>query len=89
MATVTGLISLINVVLSRDVPFCQMQQLQCLYHGSTKAYLCVPCVPFSTTDNFCYTGYDFNARFGQCRASEGNYLLAMLPKVFKVAGSKA
>jgi len=27
--------SLINVALSRDVPFHQLQQLQCLHHGAT------------------------------------------------------
>ena len=32
-----------NVTSSRDMPFCQRQQLQCLHHGSTKAYLCSLC----------------------------------------------
>ena len=39
MAIATGL-SLFNVASSRDLLFCQLQQLQCLRHGSTKAYLC-------------------------------------------------
>jgi len=46
-----GLISLlINVASSRDVPFCQPLQLQCLHHGSTKTYLYSPLflIPFST-----------------------------------------
>jgi len=34
--------SLINVPLSRDVPFHQLQQLQCLHHGSTFVPLCGP-----------------------------------------------
>ena len=42
-AIATALISsLFNVTLSRNVPFRQPQQLQCLHHGSTKAYLCFP-----------------------------------------------
>ena len=32
--------SLFNVILSRDVPFHQLLQLQYLHHGSTKTYLC-------------------------------------------------
>jgi len=36
--------SLFNVASSRDVPFHQPLQLQCLHHGSTKAYLCSPFV---------------------------------------------
>ena len=40
-AKAIGLISsLLNVTSSWDVPFRQPLQLQCLYHGSTKAYLC-------------------------------------------------
>ena len=42
-AKAAGLISsLFNVALSRDVPFCQPQQLQYLHHDSTKANLCSP-----------------------------------------------
>jgi len=51
-SNVMGLISsLFNVASSRNVPFCQLQQLQCLHHGSTKAYLCSPLfsILFSTT----------------------------------------
>jgi len=32
--------SLINITSSRDVPFHQPQQLQCLYHGATFVPLC-------------------------------------------------
>ena len=42
MAIATGLISsLFNVVSSRDVPFCQLQLLQCLHHtcSSTETYI--------------------------------------------------
>ena len=40
MAVATALISsLFNVSLSQDVPFPQLQQLQCLHHGSL---LCAP-----------------------------------------------
>ena len=47
MAIATGLISsLFNVASSRDVPFCQPQQLQCSYHGFTKNYLCSPLCSF-------------------------------------------
>jgi len=51
MAKATGLISsLLNIASSGDVPFRQPQQLQCLHHGSTKAYLCSPLssISFST-----------------------------------------
>jgi len=42
--------ALIDVALSRDMSFHQLQQLQSLHHGSTKAYLCSPLfsIPFST-----------------------------------------
>ena len=43
MAIATGLISsLFNVTLSQDVPFCQLQQLQCSHHVFTINYLCSP-----------------------------------------------
>jgi len=51
MAKATGLISsLFNVALSGDLSFRQPQQLQCLHHGSTEAYLCSPLssIPLST-----------------------------------------
>jgi len=42
-AKAMGLISsLFNVASSRDVPFCQLLQLQCSHHGSTKVLLCFP-----------------------------------------------
>ena len=51
MAKATSLIySLFNVTSSRDMPFCQPQQLKCLHNSSTKAYLCSPLyfIPLST-----------------------------------------
>ena len=51
MAKATGLISsLFNIASSGDVPFCQLQQLQCLHHGSSESYLCSPLssIPLST-----------------------------------------
>jgi len=43
MAKALGFISsLFNVTSSGDEPFHQLQQLQCLHHGSTEAYLCSP-----------------------------------------------
>jgi len=45
MDATTGLISsLDNIALSRDVPFCQPKQLQCMHHRLTLALLCVPCL---------------------------------------------
>jgi len=42
-ATTMGSISsLFNVASSWDVPFRQLLQLQCSYHGSIKTYLCSP-----------------------------------------------
>ena len=40
--------ALFDVTLSRDMPFRQLQQLQRLHYGSTKAYLCSPLcsIPF-------------------------------------------
>jgi len=47
MATATGSISShFNIASSGNVPFCQLQQLQCLHHGSTKAYLVLLFAPF-------------------------------------------
>jgi len=51
MNKATGLISsLFDIASSGDVPFRQPQQLQCLHHGATEAYLCSPLssIPFST-----------------------------------------
>ena len=39
-AIATGLISsLLNIASSQDIPFHQMEQLQCLHHSSTEVYL--------------------------------------------------
>ena len=50
MAIATGSISLLfNFALSGDVPFCQLQQFQCLYHGSIiipKLTFVLLCTPF-------------------------------------------
>ena len=47
-AKATGLIfALFDVASFQDVPFSQPQQLQCLHHVSTEAYLCSR-IPFST-----------------------------------------
>ena len=53
--------ALFDVTSSRDVPFHKPQQIQCLYHGSTKAYLCSPLfsIPFS---NLRYACYGFSVR---------------------------
>ena len=52
-AKAIGLISsLFNVASSGDVPFCQPLQLQCSYHGSTKAHLCSALfLPYRVGDN--------------------------------------
>jgi len=43
MARAKDLISsLINIISSWDVPFHQLQQLQCLHHGDTFESLCAP-----------------------------------------------
>ena len=50
-AKAMGLIfALFNVASSRDVPFRQPLQLECLHHGFTKAHLCFPScsIPFSS-----------------------------------------
>jgi len=43
MQRAMGLISLLlkNVASSRDVPFCQPQQLHSMHHGATSVLLCV------------------------------------------------
>ena len=43
MDKTTGLIfSLLDITSSRDVPFRQLQYIQCMYHGLTFVLLCVP-----------------------------------------------
>ena len=90
MAIATGLISsLFNAASSQDVPFHQLQQLQCLDHGSTKAYLCSPLcsIPFSSTVYVTITQIMASVQdLGKYNASRGaSYsLLGLLPKVFKV-----
>ena len=43
MAKAKDLISsLINIALFQDVPFHQLQQLQCLHHDATVKPLCAP-----------------------------------------------
>jgi len=98
MAIATGLISLlINVALSRDMPFRQPQQLQCLHHGSIKAYLYSPLcpIPFSLTVYMTICGTHVMASLrdlGKCSASRGHFLhyplQEMLPKVFKIVGDE-
>ena len=59
MAIATALISsLFNVTSSQNVPFLQPQQLQCLHHGSTEAYLCSPLssISFSTAAQMTICG---------------------------------
>ena len=49
MAIATGLISLLfNIASSRGVTFNQLQQFQCLDHGSNEIYFCSPLysIPF-------------------------------------------
>ena len=46
MAIATALISsLFNVTSSQDMPFRQLQQLQCLYHGSSELTFVLLCAP--------------------------------------------
>ena len=77
MAKATGLISsLFNVASSGDMPFHQLQQLQCLYHGSTEAYLCSPLssIPLSIAAQVKICGMHIMASVrdqGKCRASRG------------------
>jgi len=64
MGKARSLISLL-VTSSGDVPFCQLQQLQCLHHGSTKAYLCFSFFIYCHVgDDLRYTGYGFGIRLG-------------------------
>jgi len=59
--------SLFNVASSRDVPFCQLQQLHCLHHGSTKAlplfsFVLHSFLLFRVGDNLRYARYGFGMR---------------------------
>ena len=45
LITTKAISSLFNIALSRDVPFHQLQQLQCSHHGSTKQ---APVFPYSS-----------------------------------------
>ena len=67
MDKATGLIfSLFNITLSQDVPFHQLQYVQCTYHGLTSVLLCVPVI---FADNarcrFAIARYGFHLTF-QC-----------------------
>jgi len=68
LAKAGGLISsLFNVASSRDMLFCQLQQLQCLHHGSTESlplfsseiHSFIHC---QVGDNLRYVHYGFGAR---------------------------
>jgi len=70
--------SLNNVVRPKTVPFCQPQQLQCLHHGFTKAYLYSPLcsIPLSTTAQvtICYTRVVASVQdLGDTSASRGTF----------------
>ena len=68
MARATSLISsLFNVASFSDVPFCQLQQLQCLYHVSTKAYLFSPLCTIG--DNVQHECVGLSARHHGCIVS--------------------
>jgi len=64
--------------------FCQPQQLQCLHHGSTKAYFCSPLysIPFSLTAYVTIYGTHIMASvrdLGKCSASRGvSYIILCL-----------
>ena len=65
MPKATDLVSsLFSVTSPRDVPFCRLQQLQCLPCGSTKAYLYLLSVPtlYHISDDLRYTHYSFSER---------------------------
>ena len=65
MARARDLISsLINVALSRDVPFHQPQQLQCLHHGATFVPLCASILSSQPRicDDLQLTSNGFSAR---------------------------
>ena len=71
MAKATDLISsLFNVASSRDMPFYQLQQLQCLHHCSTEAHLWAPCLyplPRRWQSHIMASVSDW----GKCRTSSG------------------
>ena len=81
---------LIDVALSWDMPFCQLQQLQHFY-GSAKGYFCSPLysIPFSTTAQvmICTTQVMALVRDLRSAVLAGVilmlFLLGMLPKVFE------
>jgi len=85
MAIATGLISsLFNVASFGDMPFCQPQQLQWMYHGSTETYLCSPLysIPFSLTTKVTICGMRVMAsvqNLGKLKASRGtSYIILCL-----------
>ena len=74
-AIATDLISsLFNI---GNVPFHQLQQLQCLHHGSTKAHLCSPLgfLSYCIGDNLQYAHYGFGARLRQVQYKQRHFLL--------------
>jgi len=60
--------SLINVALSRDVSFYQLQQLQCLHRGATFEPLCVPILStqLHIDDDLWLARDGFSARHKYC-----------------------
>ena len=88
MAIAICLISLLlNVALSGDVPFCQLQQLQCLHHDSTKSLklsfvlLCAPFLsPLPLRWQFAVHALRLQCEdFGKCSASRGaSYIILYL-----------
>jgi len=55
--------SLIDITLSQDVPFYQLQQLQCLHHGATFVPLCAPILSSQPRKVTIYSQRnDFSAR---------------------------
>ena len=73
MAVTTGLISLLfNVASSGDMPFCQLQQLWYLHHGSNKAHLGshLYSIPFPG-DDLRYACYSFGAKLMQVECKQG------------------
>jgi len=69
MARARDLISsLIKVTSSQDVPFHQLQQLQCLHHGATFKPLCAPIhsSQLHIGDDVWLARNGFNARHRYC-----------------------
>ena len=68
--------------------FCELQQLQCLHHGSTRSCFWSPLCPIPFSNTVQVMIYDTLVMALVLHGQSTSYMLGMLRNVFKVAGTK-